>query len=147
MNQAPKLLPLEGSRAPPAPTLPHLQGLLVPPGPMEHPSALQQPQRPNRQGTTAPGTSGSSRAGGLMTSGSSGESSWMEGRAGDGSSWYDWVTHTEAEPGACKERKLTQNSKHLAAPFPLHLRRPGRRRWALSTNTQWAWNHLRKIYP
>ena len=67
---------------------PHLQGLLVPPGPMEHPSAVQQPQRPNRQGAMAmaPGASGSSGAGGLMTSGSSGESSWMEGRAGDGSS-------------------------------------------------------------
>ena len=26
---------------------PHLRGLPVPPGPMEHPSALQQPQRPN----------------------------------------------------------------------------------------------------
>ena len=39
---------------------PHLQGLLVPPGPMEHPSVLQQPQRFNRQGATAPGTSGRS---------------------------------------------------------------------------------------
>ena len=28
---------------------PHLQGMLVPPGPMEHPSAHQQSQRPNRQ--------------------------------------------------------------------------------------------------
>ena len=29
---------------------PHLQGLPVPPGPMECPSVLQQPQRPNRRG-------------------------------------------------------------------------------------------------
>ena len=29
---------------------PHLQGLPVPPGTMEHPSVLQQPQRPNRWG-------------------------------------------------------------------------------------------------
>ena len=58
---------------------PHLQGLPVPPGPMEHPSALQQSQRPTRLGAMAPGTSGSSGAGGLMTSGSSGKSSWMEG--------------------------------------------------------------------
>ena len=37
---------MEGSRAQPAPTLPSP----VPPGPMECPSALQQPQRPNRLG-------------------------------------------------------------------------------------------------
>ena len=48
---------------------PHLQGLPVPPGPMECPSALQQPQRPNRRGAMAPSTSGNSRVGGLMTSG------------------------------------------------------------------------------
>ena len=37
---------------------PHLQGLPVPPGPMECPSALQQPQRPNRRGAVAPSASG-----------------------------------------------------------------------------------------
>ena len=37
---------------------PHLRGLPVPPGPMEHPSELQQPQRPNKPGATAPDTSG-----------------------------------------------------------------------------------------
>ena len=68
---------------------PHLQGMPVPPGPMEHSSALQQPQRSNRLGAVAPGTSGSSEVGGLMTSESSGKSSWMEGGAGDGSSWFD----------------------------------------------------------
>ena len=46
---------------------PHLQGLPVPLGPMEHPSELQQPQRPNKPGATAPGTSGRSRVGGRMT--------------------------------------------------------------------------------
>ena len=98
---------------------PHLQGLLVPPGPMKCPSALQQPQRPNRQGTAAPGTSGSSRAGGLMTSGSSGESSWMEGRAGDGSSWFEQVTHAEAELGACKRKKTDAEQQAPSCPFPL----------------------------
>ena len=98
---------------------PHLLGLLVPPGPMECPSVLQQPQRPNRQGATAPGTSGSSGAGGLITSGSSGESSWMEGRAGDSSSLYDWVTHAEAGPGACKRKKTNAKQPAPGRPFPL----------------------------
>ena len=58
---------------------PHLRGLPVPPGPIEHPSALQQPQRPNRPGAVAPGASGSSGAGRPTTSESSGKSSWMDG--------------------------------------------------------------------
>ena len=37
---------------------PHLQGLPVPLGPIEHPSKLQQPQKPNKPGAAAPGTSG-----------------------------------------------------------------------------------------
>ena len=98
---------------------PHFQGLPVPPGPMEHPSVLQQPQRPNRQGAMAPGTSGSSRAGGLMTSGSSSDSSWMEGRAGDGSSWFDWVTCTEARLGACKRKKTDAKQLAPGRPIPL----------------------------
>ena len=98
---------------------PHLWELPVPPGPMEHPSVLQQPQRPNRLETVAPGTSGSSRAGHLMTSGSSGESSWMEGRAGDGSSWFDRVTRTEAGPGACKRKKTDAEQQAPGHLFPL----------------------------
>ena len=98
---------------------PHLQGLLVPPGPMEHPSALQQPQRPNRQGAMAPGTSGSSGVEGLMTSESSGKSSWMEGRAGDSSPWFDQVTHAEAGPGACKRKKTDAEQQAPGHPFPL----------------------------
>ena len=98
---------------------PHLQGLLVPPGPMECPSVLQQPQRPNRQGATAPGASGNSGAGGLMTSGSSSQSSWMEGGAGDDSSWFDWVTRTEAGPGACKRKKTDAEQQAPGRPFPL----------------------------
>ena len=124
---------------------PHLQGLLVPPGPMERPSALQQPQRPNGHGAMAPGTSGSSGVRGLTTSGSSGESSWMEGGAGDSSSWFDRVTRAEAGPGACKRKKTNAEQQAPGRPFPLHLRRPGRRQWALSTNTRRVWNHLRKI--
>ena len=98
---------------------PHLQGLPVPPGPMEHPSVLQQPQRPNRPGAVAPGTSGSSGVECLMTSGSSSKSSWMEGRAGDGSSWFDQVTHTEAGPGACKRKKTDAEQQAPGCPFPL----------------------------
>ena len=98
---------------------PHLQGLPVPPGPMECPSVLQQQQRPNRLGAAAHGTSGSSGAGGLMTSGSSSESSWMECRAGDGTSWFDWVTRAEAGPGACKRKKTDAEQQAPGCPFPL----------------------------
>ena len=98
---------------------PHLQGLPVPPGPMEHPSALQQQQRPNRQGAVAPGASGSSVAGGLMTSGSSSESSWMEGRAEDSSSWFNRVTRAEAGLGACKRKKTDAEQQAPGRPFPL----------------------------
>ena len=83
---------------------PHLLGLPVPLGPMEHPSALQQPQRPSRQGAVAPGVSGSSGVGGLATSKSSGEPSWMEGGAGDGSSWFDWVKTCRGRAG-CLQKK------------------------------------------
>ena len=98
---------------------PHLQGLPVHPRPMECPSALPQLQRPNRQGAVAPGTSGSSRAGGLMTSGSSSESSWMEGGAGDGSSWFDQVTQAEAGPGASKRKKTDAKQQAPGHPFSL----------------------------
>ena len=54
-----------------------------------------------------------------MTSGSSGKSSWMEGRAGDGSSWFDQVTHTEAGPGACKRKKTDTEQQAPGRPFPL----------------------------
>ena len=80
---------------------------------------LQHPQRPNRQGTAAPGASGSSGVGGLMTSGSFGKSSWMEGGAGDGSSWFYWVTRTEAGLGACKRKKTDAKQQAPGCPFPL----------------------------
>ena len=67
----------------------------------------------------APGAPGSSGVGGLMTSGSSGKSSWMEGRAGDGSSWFDWVTHAEAGPGTCKRKKTNAKQQAPGRPFPL----------------------------
>ena len=86
---------------------------------MEHPSALQQPQRPNRPGTVAPRASGSSRAGRLMTSGSSRESSWMEGGTGDGSSWFGQVTRAEAGLGACKRKKINAEQQAPGCPFPL----------------------------
>ena len=54
-----------------------------------------------------------------MTSGSSSESSWMEGRAGDSSSWFDWVTRTEAGPGACKRKKTDAKQQAPGRPFPL----------------------------
>ena len=97
----------------------HLQGLPVPPGPMECPSALQQQQRPNRRGAVAPSTSRNSGAGGLMTSGSSGKPSWMEGRAGDSASWDDLVTCTEAGPGDCKRKKTNAEQQAPGRPFPL----------------------------
>ena len=54
-----------------------------------------------------------------MTSGSSGEPSWMGGRAGDGASWDDLVTHTEASPGACKRKKTDVEQQAPGCPFPL----------------------------
>ena len=126
---------------------PHLQGLPVPPGPMEHPSALQQQQRPNRRGAAAPSTTRNSAAGGLMTSGGSGESSWMEGGAGDGASWDDLVTCAEASPGACKRKKTDAGQHTPGRPFPLASEEARKEAmgWALFMNTQQAWNHLRKI--
>ena len=98
---------------------PHLQGLLVPPGPMEHPSVLQQQQRPSRRGAVAPSTTGNHEARGPMTSEGSSESSWMEGRAGDGASWDDLVTHAEAGPGASKRKKTNAGQPTPGGPFPL----------------------------
>ena len=86
---------------------------------MERPSALQQQQRPNRRGAAAPSTSGNSRVGGLTTSGGSGKSSWMEGRAGDSTSWDDLVTRAEAGPGACKRKKTDAGQQAPGHPFPL----------------------------
>ena len=54
-----------------------------------------------------------------MTSESSSKSSWMEGRAGDGSSWFDWVTHAEAGPGACKRKKTDAEQQAPDCPFLL----------------------------
>ena len=86
---------------------------------MECLSALQQQQRPNRQEAVAPGTSGSSGVGGPMTSGSSDESSWMEGGDGDGPSSFDLVTRTEAGPGARKRKKTDAEQQAPGRPFPL----------------------------
>ena len=97
---------------------PHLRGIPVPPGPMECPSELQQPQRPNKPGATAPGNSGRSGTGG-RTSGSSGGSSWMEGGAGDGSSWFEQVTREEAQLGACKRKRTNAKQQAPGRPFPL----------------------------
>ena len=67
----------------------------------------------------APGTSGHSGVGGQMTSGSSGEPSLMEGGAGDGSSWFEQVTHEEARKGACKRKRTDTDQQALGHPFPL----------------------------
>ena len=98
---------------------PHLQGLPVPSGPMEHPSELQQPQRPNKPGAAAPGASGCSGVGGRTTSGSLGEPSSMEGRAKEGSSWFEQVTHEEARKGACKRKRADTDQQAPGRPFPL----------------------------
>ena len=98
---------------------PHLRGLPVPLGLVEHPSELQQSQRPNKPGAMAPGTSGCSGVGGRMTSGSSGEPSSMEGGAGDGSSWFEQVTRDEARQGACKRKRTDTGQQAPGHPFPL----------------------------
>ena len=86
---------------------------------MECPSALQQQQRPSRQGAVAPSTTGNSGVRGPMTSEGSGESSWMEGRAGDDASCDDLVTRTEAGPGASKRKKTDAGQHTPHCPFPL----------------------------
>ena len=91
----------------------------MPLGPMECPSKLQQPQRPNKPGAVAPSTSGRSEAGGQATSGSSGGPSSMEGGAGDGSSWFEQVTREEAGPGASKSKKTDAEQQAPGHPFPL----------------------------
>ena len=80
---------------------------------------LQQQQRPSRRGAMAPSTSGNSGARGPMTSEGSGESSWMEGGVGDGASWDDLVTCTEASPGASKRKKTDAGQPAPHHPFPL----------------------------
>ena len=86
---------------------------------MEHPSELQQLQRPNQPGASAPGTSGHNGVGGQMTSGSSGKPSPMIGEVGDGPSWYDQVTHKEAKKGACKRKRMDTEQPAPGRPFPL----------------------------
>ena len=56
---------------------------------------------------------------GPMTSEGSSESSWMEGRVGDGASWDDLVTRTEAGPGASKRKKTDAGQPASHRPFPL----------------------------
>ena len=86
---------------------------------MEHPSELQQPQRPSKHWATTPGASGCSGVGGQMTSGSSSELPLMEGRAGDGSSWFEWVSHKEAREGACKRKRTDTDQQAPGHPLPL----------------------------
>ena len=43
----------------------------------------------------------------------------MEGGAGDGPSWFDQVTCTEAWPGACKRKKTDAEQQAPGRPFPL----------------------------
>ena len=86
---------------------------------MEHPSELQQSQRPNKPGAVAPGASGHSGAGGPMTSGSFGEPSSMEGIAGDGSSCLEQVTREEARQGTCKMKRTNADQQAPGHPFPL----------------------------
>ena len=54
-----------------------------------------------------------------MTSEGSGKSSWMEGGVGDGTSWDDLVTRTEAGPGASKRKKTDARQHTPHHPFPL----------------------------
>ena len=43
----------------------------------------------------------------------------MESGAGDGASWDDLVTRTEAGPGACKRKKTDTGQHTPGRPFPL----------------------------
>ena len=67
----------------------------------------------------APGASGCGGVGGQMTLGSSSGPYSMEGRAGDGSSWFEQVTHEEAGPGASKRKKTNAKQQAPGHPFPL----------------------------
>ena len=80
---------------------------------------LQQQQRPSRRGAVAPSATRNSGARGPTTSEGSGESSWMEGRVGDGTSWDDLVTRAEASPGASKRKKTDAGQPAPHRPFPL----------------------------
>ena len=86
---------------------------------MECPSELQHPQKPNKPRATATGTSGHNRAEGQSTSRSSGESSPMVGRAGDGQSWYDQATHEDAGKNANKRKRTDTAQQTPGHPFSL----------------------------
>ena len=86
---------------------------------MEHPSELQQLQRPNKPRASAPGTSGHSGVRGRTASGSSGEPSPMIGKVGDGPSWFDQVSREEAQKGACKRKRTDPEQQTLGCPFSL----------------------------
>ena len=106
---------------------PHLRGLPVPLGPMECPSELQQPQRPNNPRAAATGASGCNRAEVPSTSRSSGEPSPMVGRAGDGQSWYKQVTCKDARKNANKRKRIDTDQKAPGCPFSLESEPTGRR--------------------
>ena len=80
---------------------------------------LQQQQRPSRQGATATSTTRNSGVRCPMTSEGSSESSWMEGRVGNGTFWDDLVTRAEAGPGASKRKKTDAGQPTPHRPFPL----------------------------
>ena len=98
---------------------PHLRGLPVPPGPMAHPSELQQSQKFNKPGAAATGASGHNRAEGQSTSKSSGEPSPMVGGAGDGQSWYDQVTREDSRKNANKRKRTDTDQQAPGHPFSL----------------------------
>ena len=98
---------------------PHLQGQPVPPGPMAHPSELQQLQKPNKPEATATGASGHNKAEGQSTSRGSGEPSPMVGGAGDGQSWYKQVTHEDARKNASKRKRSDTDQLEPCRPFSL----------------------------
>ena len=86
---------------------------------MEHPSELQQPQKPNKPGATATGASGCNRAEGQSPSRSLGEPSPMVGGAGDGQSWYEQVTREDARKSANKRKRTDTDQQAPGHPFSL----------------------------
>ena len=86
---------------------------------MEHPSELQQPQKPNKPRAAATGASGRNRTEGQSTSRSSGEPSPMVSRAGDGQSWYEQVTCEDAGKNANKRKRTDTDQQAPGHPFSL----------------------------
>ena len=82
-----------------------------------------------------------------MTSWSSGEPSLMEGGAGDGSSWFEQVTHEEARKGACKRKRTDTDQQAPGRSFPLRSEEAGKEAMGAIYEHGAAKSRLRKTLP